>query len=467
MPPFHTSIGAPPTSSAPLETMGQEEPRSSVRAFVLERVTGIVASEARLPPEAVLPDADLRDELGLKSLEVLVVRESIERAFQVTISDADATFHLSTVSQVVDLLLYLGVPRKQPESAPQTSTEGPPGSALRPDGTLETSVEISMPLLGQNGLAESPLLMRVADLRWQHMGAVAHILTRDVVDAEGDRLYAAVFFVETCFPPARPMGTFVENDRISVISTLTRFGTSMLDGLHYIFPFEASPAEKVVPANAAEALTRGIPSVRISNSFVKKREGAGWLKKSRPAGDGFTRIREVGEPPSSHAEATAVREGGQFFEVPPTYTALTAEPVVVPYEIQPDRDMNGAGLLYFAMYPAIMDGAERRVLSDAGPFTLSDELIDRRTLVHRKIAYFSNAPARDRVLSTIRIWVENPFLSGAPDPEMAPVRLLEEIRMNRVSDGRLMAVSGAKKVVLGSVLGDTTLLESLKQAPGR
>jgi probable biosynthetic protein (TIGR04098 family) len=283
------------------------------------------------------------------------------------------------------------------------------------------------------------------------------------VDDVGDRLYAAVFFVETWFPAARPMGTFRENDKISVVSTLSRFGGSILDGHHYLFPLEAPVAEKRAPANAAEASEREVPWLRISNSFVKKWEGAGWLKKSRPASTGFERIRDIAEPPSSHEESAAVRERGRFFDVPATYVPLTAEPVVVPYDIVPDRDMNGAGLLYFAMYPAIMDVAERRALGEAGDLCLSPDLVDTRTLVHRKTAYFSNAPANDRVRATLRIHVENPFKTDTKSKELSPIRLLEEIQLHRESDGRLMAISGARKTILGVPLGETSLFPALER----
>lgn len=443
--------------------MDSDRTEQALRVQVVTELMRIVADQAKVRPDTVEPHGDLRDEIGLRSLDMLLLRETVERTFGVFVTDEEMA-QVRTIAHLTQLVM--GGQKRTPEAPSaeaQGALPGPPGSVLRRDGTLQTDIEISMQLLGLNGLAETPLLMRVADLRWQHMAAVAQIMTRDVVDADGDRLYAAVFFAESCFPPSRPMGTFIENDRLSVVSTLARYGTTLLDGQHYIFPLDADPATKKAPSGSADAAAKGIPWVRISNSFVKKWDGAAWLKKSRPAAEGFARIRELAEAPTSHGEAIAIRDGARVFEVPPSYDALTKEPVVVPYDISPDRDMNGAGLVYFAVYPAIMDYAERRILGDLGPRSFTDDLIDRRTLVHRKIAYFSNAPARDTVLATVQLHIENPFRSGAPDPEMEPIRLIEEIRLHRQSDGRHMATAGAKKIVLGVPIGETKLAAVLAE----
>jgi acyl carrier protein len=427
--------------------------RSEIRAEVLR----LVASRAKVDPGALRPEDDLRDGLGLRSLDVLVLSELVERTFHISISDEDAA-RLMTVGALADFVVERAAPKPDPV---RSGAAAPSGTELREDGALESDFEISMQLLGMNGLSETPLIAKMLDLRWQHMTALSGVRTRDIVDEAGERLYAAVFFVETRFPNARALGTFGENDRVSVVSTLARFGTTLLDGRHYVFPYEAPASSKVPPRDDTDALARGIPWVRISNTFVKKWDGGGWLKKSRPAAPGFTRIPQIAEPPSSYEECTTIRERGHAFDVPPSYVPLTPEPVTVEYPIVPDRDMNGVGLLYFAVYPTIMDVAERRVLASAGPLALEPELIDRRTLVHRKIAYFSNADANDTLEVSLRVFVENPFLAGVADPAMAPIRLHEEIRIHRRSDQRLMAISGARKVILGHTLGDSRLLSAL------
>ena len=45
----------------------------------------------------------------------------------------------------------------------------------------------------------------------------------------------------------------------------------------------------------------------------------------------------------------------RLLDVPTTYVPLTLGPLEFDYRIVPDRDLNGAGLLYFANYPTFLD----------------------------------------------------------------------------------------------------------------
>lgn len=417
----------------------------------------------------ITPQARLFEDLGIKSLDFVVIREALERMFSVYIGDEDV-HRLEVVSSIRDMLtekledqLEGWSPTVEwasgPSGAPAPRTGG---SSLGPDDTLYTEIEVGMPLTGRNNLAETPLLCEIGNLRWQHMSAVSGVLSKDVVDDNGERLYPTFFFAEVAFPPSRPMAAFGENDRFTIASTIRRFGLSILDGEHFLFPGHW-PEEKKIPCPRREdALEMEVPYLPLSNNFVKQWCGAGWLKKSRPVHPGFQRIREMPEPPGSYGEAMRVKETQGFFEVPDTYLPLTPEHGVdLDYEIVPDRDLNGAGLLYFANYPMFLDIAERSMLRAADELTFDDELIDRRTLVHRKMAYFSNATSDDTLRINVKAWIESPFKANAPAPDMAPIRLILNYEMHRRSDDRLMLLSSAKKIVMGVSLGDTELLAKL------
>jgi hypothetical protein len=57
------------------------------------------------------------------------------------------------------------------------------------------------------------------------------------------------------------------------------------------------------------------------------------------------------------------------------------------HQPDPDRDLNGAGLLYCANYPMILDRAERELLPEKSLVPISRELLDLRTVVQRQTAY--------------------------------------------------------------------------------
>jgi probable biosynthetic protein (TIGR04098 family) len=336
------------------------------------------------------------------------------------------------------------------------------GTSLGPENVLFTDVEVGMPLTGLNNLAETPLLRLAGDLRWRHMSAVCGVQSKNVVDEKGDRLYPTFFYVEVAFPPDRPMATFGENDQFTIVCTLRRYGILMLDGEHFLFPRHWPENQKLPIALRGQRLTE-VPFVRMSNIFVKQWKGAGWLKKSRPLHPGFQKFCEMQEPPDSYSDYMRIKEGAPFFDVADSFVPITpGEGVDVDYQVIPDRDLNGAGLIYFANYPTFLDIAERQMLANENDFGFVEELINRRTLLHRKTAYFSNATSNESLRINVKAWIESPFRTNTPDPALAPIRLVFQFEMHRRSDNRLMLRSSATKILFGHTFGDTNLLDRLK-----
>ena len=162
------------------------------------------------------------------------------------------------------------------------------------------------------------------------------------------------------------------------------------------------------------------------------------LQRSRPASPGFERIPEMPQAPDCYLAVKAAEKEGSFARPPANYVRMTTAPATtVKYNVDPDRDVNGVGLIYFAHYPVFLDIAERQVLR-AAELTVSEELIDGRTLIQRRSAYLSNASARDSLVIEVEPWMDN---SGGP------IRLWFNFRMHRASDGRLMMVSTAEKII--------------------
>jgi probable biosynthetic protein (TIGR04098 family) len=229
------------------------------------------------------------------------------------------------------------------------------------------------------------------------------------------------------FPPTG-LGALGPDDEVDVASTLVRFGRSMLDGEHLFYPVGTLPDE--LPA----ALSPGA-RVRLSNVFVRERGGPDDLRITTPANTRLEELAEVDEEPDSYQLIRTARQRGRFVDPPPDAVAVPtgSDPVVVP--INPDRDVNGVGLIYFAHYVAFMDLAERAVLERHGGFA-PQELDDRRTL-RRRIGFYGNAQRHD----TVAVEVEAYRLAGPG------ARLLLNHRVTRRADGRLIAVSSCEKLL--------------------
>ena len=420
---------------------------------VTHAVLDTVAEVAKLPTAALDLSRSAGDH-GIDSLALLVLRESLEKRLDVEISD-DAWIRLKSLGDIVQYVnqhAAAGAPTPAPRGENRSATNWH-GAFLAADGSFHDRVEVGMPMTGLNGLGESPLLKYLGHLRWSHLSALCGVASRDVKDAEGHRLYPTFFFVDLRFPRGRHMGTYAENDWLRVVCTMERFGGSMLDGLVYLLPADGSEIESSA-LNPESAIAQGIPVARLSNIFVKQFGGAEWLRKSRPAMPGFLSIPEATVPPDAYLLAKQAEERGWFETPSPDCFALTEGVQRVDYTLVPDRDLNGAGLVYFANYPVFLDICERQILKQ-GRRPLSDQQLDRRALVRRRSAYLNNASSRDTLAIELEAWLDDAAAreSGQADQD---VSLLVSYRMRRLSDGRLMMVSWAEKVLTGCSLRDIT-----------
>jgi probable biosynthetic protein (TIGR04098 family) len=431
------------------------------------QIREIVARMARVP-EHTVDTTYSATRYGIDSLALLELREMIERSLHVHLPD-DVWVKFQSLN---DIVRYVDR-SKQSHSFPpaiqqiaQVHVQNGQKNAtqqLTNSGTLYDEIEIGMPMTGRNNLAETPLLKYLGDLRWKHLTAVCGVPSKLFADAEGSRLYPTFFYVDLAFPQQKPMAAYGENDRIRVASTMKRFGTSMLDGESYLLPVTEEKSDNAPFSSIAQALAAGVPAVRMSNIFVKQFGGAEWLKKSRPAHPEFERIPEMAVAPDSYAAAKQAEKDGYFALPDSEYVPMTDGPVTVVYRLIPDRDLNGAGLVYFANYPMFLDICEREVLRDAR-LPLTDELIDRRTIVRRKSAYLNNASSKDMLEIQIEPWVQNPIAAGNPAPDMAPIRLIVNARMVRKSDGRVMMISTVEKIIFGRAMEEAPFFEQLVRA---
>ena len=118
----------------------------------------------------------------------------------------------------------------------------------------------------------------------------------------------------------------------------------------------------------------------------------------------------------------------------------------VEYRLVPERDLNGAGLVYLANYPLFLDICERQALR-LGRFEFPDAMLDRRALVRRRSAYLNNASSKDTMTVEVEAWLQRAEASARSTRGAGSIRLFVNYRMRRMSDGRLMMVSSAEKLV--------------------
>ena len=290
------------------------------------------------------------------------------------------------------------------------------------------SLHLGMPHTQAGGLGEVALLAHAGDLRWRDVGIATGVPASLQRDAEGRAIYASFYFVDVDGFPARGLGAYGPDDRIEIVSTLLRFGRSMLDGEHALYDAGRLPAD--LPATLPPA-----PRVRLSNVFVCEGSGPDDLRITAPANSRIEDVPASEVEPDSYRLIKEARREGRFFAPAPDAEALWPAARTVVYPINPDRDVNGVGLVYFANYVAFMDFAERRALEESGAYAPTD--LDGRATVRRRVGFYGNAQRHDTLAVEVEAWVAR----GARH------RLLLHHRIRRSADGRLIAVSSVEKTL--------------------
>ena len=286
---------------------------------------------------------------------------------------------------------------------------------------------LGMPHTQAGGMSEVALLAHTGEQRWIDIGTAVGVDASALRDADGHAVYASFYFVGLDGFPATGLGAFGPDDRLEVVSTLARFGPSMLDGEHALH--RAGSLPEPLPATLPAA-----PRVRLSNVFVREGTGVDDLRITTPANAPIDRIPASAAEPDSYRQIREARTRGRFVAVPEGARAIFSEAQSIVLPINPDRDVNGVGLVYFANYVAFMDAAERAALTGAGGYAAT--ALDGRRTLWRRIGFYGNAQRHDE----LRVDVEAFALSD-------PQHLLLHHRVTRRGDGRLIAVSSVEKLL--------------------
>jgi probable biosynthetic protein (TIGR04098 family) len=295
-----------------------------------------------------------------------------------------------------------------------------------------TRWHLGMPHTISGALAEVALLAYAQDQHWKEIGRLAGCPASRLVDVAGKAVYASVYFVELDTASDRGLAVFGPDDELELEGSLGRYGASMLDGTHRLYRAGSVQAESAAP------------SLRMSFVLVALGRGPDDLRVSTPSNGRIDRIPSLATEPDSYRLVRAAQSAGGFGSPPPGSAPLWDGVFSRTYPINPDRDLNGVGLLYFANYVAFLDAAEREAFGEMSG--MSAGRLDGRVTVRRRIAYYGNARSSDQ----LHIDVEAFALDG-----LAPTRWVVHQRIRRASDDRLIALATGERRLRGSHSGPT------------
>jgi len=302
-------------------------------------------------------------------------------------------------------------------------------------------------------LSEVEFLKMLAAYQWEAIARALHRRPPELVNAQHERLYGSVIDVELHLGERHGMEILGEDVAIKLRNRVRFFAKKFVEGL-FVIDDQEIPDSLLAKIETRKDLRAYQGSwACMTNAFIARGGSNVKLKVFKPVG-ADEGAPEIGETPLGIVEQGRVQRSGEMEPLPGDSAALVALPVrtdaPVRYQIVPESDLNGASLVYFARYEAMMNYGERLFLSSHTAFPFSTELISYLSTEHRRAYFFANAAPTDHV--DIRVsasmlpagtFTEPP----ASRPYRTPMKLVFRIDLYRGSDNVLMASSLVRKAL--------------------
>ena len=284
-----------------------------------------------------------------------------------------------------------------------------------------SELTLGMPHTNRRGFSEPHLMKQAGHCHWQAIAAALGQPLSDLRTVAGAEIYAAFYYIETIVTDSMPLESFQVGDAVRFTIGLRAFKNLSLEGRVRVGRADST-------AGAAD------PEIRFANIFITPVKGNNELKVAAPAGVDWSAI-----PPLPNAEnpfhvTRAAKEDGTLGLLHGAWQEA-GEPAVYRYEIDRDRDTNGAGLVYFANYVSFADAAER-VLDRTRRVPVNETSVR-----HRRIAYYGNADIDDSLSIQTRTFVNRE----------SPRRIGYRHVVSRESDGALICLTEVIKASAGAV----------------
>lgn len=321
-------------------------------------------------------------DLGVDSFAMLELRVAAERALGARIADA-VWVELQTPAQLLALA---------PASAPTTSAPA-----------LTRQYVLGTPQLSVGGLSEAWLFRELGDMHeamiTRRLGAPSHALR----DGNGDRLDAT--FTRIQLEASAPLASFREDEAVALEARLEHLGADLCfsrvrltgEGGHRIDAALMSSFTRRGDGQATTGLPQGQPAIPAGCPIPE-------LAAMPELGVGYHTRRAAPLPPTQHERG---------------------------YQIAPYQDLDGAGQLHVAAYPAITDACELAYVGRGNAWAF------QASTLRRDVCYVASRGADDELRYRVHARVD------------AADAITLETSLARASDGALMAYVVTHKVVRG------------------
>ena len=302
-------------------------------------------------------------------------------------------------------------------------------------------------------LSEVELLKQLAAYQWESIARMLERKPSEIASDQGDRLYGSVIDVEVHFAPQHGLEVFGEDADVHVRNRVTLYAKKFVEGLFVIDDREIPDSLVATIKSRDDMASLRTSWACMTNAFIVRSGGNVKLKVFKPAGIDEERVEPMRSTPAGIRLQGRAQETGEVEPLggPEGIALRDVRPQErIVYTIVPESDLNGAGLVYFARYEAMMNYGERIFLCQHLATPVSNELVACLSTEHRRALFFANASATDRVEARVSATLLPP---GRFEPRQipggyrTPFKLDFRIDLYRESDGTLMASSRVRKAL--------------------
>ncbi|MFK0174291.1 LnmK family bifunctional acyltransferase/decarboxylase [Streptomyces sp. NPDC090306] len=299
--------------------------------------------------------------------------------------------------------------------------------AIRPRGDDVSRHVVVSPGMCSGG---SLFFSRIGDWTWEAVGAACGMNVHAARTAEGEPAYLSFYYFrvrggDVVHPYGLSFG-----DELQVSSRVFQFGSQSALTLHRVAPRGLRLPKRIDPEEMYEHPNPDCLYVENLNRWIARAKPGSnrGLSLVAPPDFSFHDLPQLPNVYSPRSLAGRVRAAGAFYPDGPPGFVEAARPQTFEYALDVVRDLNGAGLMYFASYFSIFDTALLRLWRSLGR---TDEVFLQRKVTDQKVGYFGNADPGTTFTITVRAWRS----SARPHMEVA------DMAMNERATGKLIAVT--------------------------
>ncbi|MBI2094014.1 MAG: hypothetical protein HYT88_04755 [Candidatus Omnitrophica bacterium] len=259
-------------------------------------------------------------------------------------------------------------------------------------------VKVGLPHTSYRGLSESRWLMTAGQIYWDALSEELGKPISRLRGAQNETVYATIVFIEESFPENRGLWAFGLDDTVRFLVSVRSGGPLACDG-RVVWDSPEQLQEFENPDAWGQEKYSAHPWIRFG-SFFASPTSLGSLQLTRPVAVEAGQMDKIPfeEQPTQHLRRA--QQVKKLEIIPDDWKCLNPQALKAEYAMDPDRDTNAAGIVYFASYVFCLEAAERQAL-ERQPQRWKQEAIHHRRLIKRRIAYLGSARPTDQLSTEV------------------------------------------------------------------